>query len=142
MFTQSSRIVTTIFLVLAGVTSSSQAKAEWVAGGTQFANNYFTSVAVVMTVPPAPTGRSEAVSNFWPGIQDAKGSWVLQSVLSYGFEGEGWLMDNMVVGPSNNNPNNTSCPTGNATYCDQPRTVNSGDQILAAISLDACQMAT
>jgi hypothetical protein len=125
-------------IVLASLATSAQARAVWVMGGTQLApsGDYFTEVTTSFTVPPAPAQPSEGVTNLWPGIEDGMGQWVLQSVLSYGFLSEGWLMDNMVVGPSNGNPNNTSCPTGNATYCDTPLSVNSGDNIFVGIYLD------
>jgi hypothetical protein len=136
MFTQSRRIGLTTCLALAGLASNSPAKADWIVGGTQFASNYFTDVVLSITVPPAPTVMSGAVSNLWAGIEDAQGSWVLQPVLSYGFLAEAWQMENVVTGPSNGNPNNTSCITGDAQYCDAPITVSTGDQIVMQIELD------
>lgn len=127
----------TAVLAFAGIATSGTAHANWVMGATQFAHNYFTEVSVTFKVPLAPYAQSNAVTNIWPGIEDAQGQWVLQPVLSYGFEAESWLMDNMVVGPSNGNPGNTSCVTGNATYCDSPQVVHYNDEIEASIWLDS-----
>jgi hypothetical protein len=136
MIFRSRHIGVAVAATLAGLGTTSTAHAQWVMGGTQWANNYFTTVVTSFTVPPAPTAQSSAVTNIWPGIEDAQGTWVLQPVLSYGFLEEGWLMDNQVYGPSNGNPNNTACPTGNATYCDEPQQVNAGDSIIAGVALD------
>jgi hypothetical protein len=128
---------------LAGLATTSNAHAgSWNMGGTQWANNYFSAVIASFTVPPAPTAQSEAVTNIWPGLEDVTGQWVLQPVLSYGFLQEAWLMDNQVYGGSNGNPANSSCVTGNATYCDTPQKVNTGDTIVAGIAMDWSNLGT
>jgi hypothetical protein len=112
-------------------------------GGDQSlpSGDYFTEITTSFTVPPAPTQQSEGVTNLWAGLEDGQNR-VLQPVLSYGFQREGWQMENIVVGSSNGNPNNTSCPTGDGVYCDNPKAVSSGDNMFVGVILDQGNLGT
>ena len=133
------RICAALTGAVASFLVSRSASAEWIMGTDAVApgGSYFTFVVSVFTVPSPPTsGTTNAISAFWPGLEDQDGD-LVQSVLVYNqAQTPGWTMHNEVA-----------LLNGSGTI-DNATPVSTGDVITAQVNIDvndpgpSCNMVT